>query len=361
MIRLVPISGLAVALALWAMPAAACPVCIDKPEATVADRLLSADAVVMAREDPDQPFTFAPVAALKGEPGDGPIPLLLDSTTRRLLDGRPADGVVLIRDGNGWSRVAYADTHMLATVEAILSEGPEWRNAPELRFAFFEALLERDDDVFRHIAIDELSRARYGLIRTMARPLDGAAARGALIDRNRIPWAGFYVLMLGLSDRAEDHALIRDRIVTAARFGADRAFDAWATALIEIDGEAGVGRLVEGWFEAPGSKADEVRAVIAAFEVHAREGDPATRAAILSALRALPARRPEVGGSVAAALGAIGDFSQADAIRTAMLDAARMGDVGLPEPELMAASFYVNRARRAGPAGVDGGPPAIAR
>ena len=94
----------ALALLAFAAPALACPVCLEKPEATLAERLLRADAVVLAREDPGRPYHFSPVATLHGVAGAAPIPLLLDSATRRLLAARPEDGVLFLRNDEGWSR-----------------------------------------------------------------------------------------------------------------------------------------------------------------------------------------------------------------------------------------------------------------
>lgn len=338
-------AALAAALIAGAGPAAACPVCIDKPEATLTDRLLEADTVVIAREDPSHPFRFAAAVLLKGGAVDEPIPLLLDSATRRLIALRPEDGVLLAYGRDGWSHAGYADAVWRATAAAILKEGPGWREAPDSRFAFFAARLHDDDADLRRLAVDELSRARYGLIRAMDRPLGGAAARAALIDPARIPWAGFYILMLGLSERAEDHALVRDRVASAARLGGGRELDAWATAWIEIDGATAVAALAADWFETPDRPAADLRAVIDALSVHAREGEPALRPAILSALYALPARRPDVGGSVAAVLGAIGDFSQAEAIERAMRDVARRKTLQLDDSELVSAALYAGRAR----------------
>ena len=337
----------ALALLALAMPAAACPVCIDKPEATLADRLLRADAVVIAREDPARPFHYAPIETLRGEAGAVPIPLLLDSATRRRLAARPDDGVLFVRNGDAWSGAGYADAVRRDTVAAILAEGPGWDEDPVARFAFFEALLHHREGELSRLAVDELSRAPYGQIRTMAKPLDGATASRALTDRTEIPWRAFHILMLGLSERPEHRALIRERNATAARLGWSRELDAWATALVEIDGPAGVARLAEDWFETPGRDVEALRAVITAFAVQAREGDPALRPSILAALHDLPSRRPDVAGSVAAALGEIGDFSQADAIVRAMRDAAGRGGPSFRDPELLAAALYVDRARRA--------------
>ncbi len=347
MVRLA-IAGLAAFVgAALVTPAAACPVCIERPEATLADRLLSADVVAIAREDPDRPFRFAPVAVLAGSVEGLPRPpLLVDSATRRRLAAGPEDGVLLLHEGDGWARAAHLDPAAQGVVAEILARGPAWRNEPEARFAFFEPLLHHRDRTLRHLAMDELSRGRYGLIRRMARPIDGETARQALADRSLIPWQAFHILMLGLSERAEDRAFIRARVATAARLGGDRELDAWATALIEIDGAVGVATLVREWLETPGRDVEALRAVLTAFSIHARDGDPALRPGLLAALHALPRRRPDVGGSVAAALGEIGDFSQGAAIERIMLDAARRGEIGLRDPELMAAAFYVHRARQ---------------
>jgi hypothetical protein len=334
-------------LLVLAMPAAACPVCIDKPEATLAERLLRADAVVIAREDPARPYHFAPVATLRGAAGAVPIPLLLDSTTRRQLTARPEEGVLFVRDGDTWTHAGYADAASREIVTAILAEGPSWEGRTGARFTFFEALLHHQNGRFRRLAIDELSRASYGQIRSMAMPIDGATARRALSDRHQIPWHGFYILMLGLSERAEDQALVRDWNAAATRLGGSRELDAWATALVEIDGAAGVSRLANDWFETAGRDVDAVRGVITALAVQAREGDPAVRPSILAALHDLPSRRPDVAGSVAKALGDIGDFSQADAIVRVMRDAAGRGAARFRDPEILAAAVYVDRARRA--------------
>ncbi len=338
----------ALALLAGATAALACPVCIDLPEATLAERLLRAEAIVIAREDPARPFRYAPVAALKGDAAGPPIPLLLDSATRRRLSLRPEDGVLMLRDRSGaWAHGGYGDAAWRAAAAAILGEGPSWRDDPAARFAYFETLLRHEDANLRRLAVDELSRARYGLIRTMAQPLDGETARRALADLGMIPWAPFHVLMLGLSARPEDHALVRRNLDSAARTGGGRLLGALATALVEIDGAAGVDRLVRAWLSPSDRDAEALRAVVIALGVQARDGDPALRPTILAALRALPERRPEVAGTVAATLGDIGDFSQADAIETALLGVARHEGVAGLEAELMAASLYVHRARRA--------------
>ena len=98
-------------LILLVRTAHACQVCIPMPVKTLADRLLEADALVLAREDPQRPFHYATVEVLKGEPGDAPIDAFLPSMDRRVLTRYPERHMLLARmdpDG-GWSSLGVAD------------------------------------------------------------------------------------------------------------------------------------------------------------------------------------------------------------------------------------------------------------
>lgn len=333
--------------------ALACGVCVEKPEETVSDRVLSADAVVIAREDGDQPYRFAPVTFLAGATHDAPIPFLVDSSTRKRLDANPADGVLLVREGDVWSRAGYANAAWQRTAAQVLENKPRWQSDPKARFAFFELLLRDPDPFLRHLATDEVSRASYDLIRGMAQPIRGEVARQSLIDRNKIPWQSFYILMLGLSDRDKDHALVRERMATAARLESSNQLEAWATALVELDGLEGVTHLVSSWFDAPHRSPQELRAVIAAMTSHAKHGDSSLRDPLLAALASLAQQRPDVVGTVAVAFEQIGDFSHADTIKSAIQRAGASQAQRIEASELFAASSYVYRSQHVGMATFD--------
>ena len=333
--------------------ALACGVCVEKPEKTVSDRILNADTVVIAREDRDQPYSFAPVTFLAGAAHDTPIPYLVDSATRKRLDRNPEDGVLMLRKGNEWTRAGYANAAWRHTADQILKHGARWQNDPKARFTFFEAYLHGSDPFLRHLAIDEVSRASYDLIRGMAQPIEGAVARQALSDQTKIPWQSFYILMLGLSDRDEDHALVRERMSTAARIGSSSQLQAWATALVEFDGAEGVRVLVDNWLVAPHRSPQALRAVIAAMTTHAQHGDTSLREPLLAALARLPQRRPDVVGTVAVAFELIGDFSHADTIKSAIQLAGASQSQRIEATELFAASSYVYRSQHVGMATFD--------
>ena len=66
--------------------ALSCMICLPYPEKSAADYMLESDTVVFARENPQRPYTYAPVEVLAGRYDGGAIALLLDSTTKSALD-----------------------------------------------------------------------------------------------------------------------------------------------------------------------------------------------------------------------------------------------------------------------------------
>ena len=142
--------GLALLVCLLVRTADACQVCIPMPVKTLADRLLEADALVLAREDPERPFHYVTVEVLKGEPGNTPIDAFLPSMDRRILARYPQRHMLLARvrpDGN-WSALGITDAEYERFVRRILGHADTWkpmeRNNPQ-RLAEFAPLLGHAD------------------------------------------------------------------------------------------------------------------------------------------------------------------------------------------------------------------------
>ncbi len=98
------------------------PVRTAYPEKSAADYLIESPTVVLAREDPQQPFSYTSVEVLKSS-GDGiDIELLVDSVTRRRLAANEELVVVLAQDGKFglWRNLGIADTDYLAVVRRIV-------------------------------------------------------------------------------------------------------------------------------------------------------------------------------------------------------------------------------------------------
>jgi hypothetical protein len=334
---------LAAALALAAGPAAACLVCIALPERTLADQVIEAEAVVLARPDPARPFAFAPVAALKGDAAGPAIPGLVDSATRRRLAADPEAAVLFARDADGWTRLADATPDLRATVETILAAASAWDAEADhaARFAFFAERHDHPDAGVRALALAEISRAPYALIRTMTPRLGRAELARLMRDPKMADWAPIHILFLGLSTDPEDHAFVRRAFDAASRRGGAH-LAAWATALAEIDGPPAIDRLRALYFETPGRSPEDLRGVVTAFATLADGGDPALRPGIDAAFRGLAAGPPALAGEAARQLTWAQDWSQA---RT-FADLLAAGAVSDPAAEF-AVALYLEAAREA--------------
>lgn len=131
---------LAAALAFLAGPAAAGLVRIALPERMPADRVIGAEAVVLARPDPGQPFAFAPAVTRKGDAAAAPIPGLFDSQTRRRPGADPETGVPLARDAVDRVRLTDTIPALLARMTVLLDAAETWDaqdNRAAVRPAFY--------------------------------------------------------------------------------------------------------------------------------------------------------------------------------------------------------------------------------
>ncbi|HMQ92297.1 MAG TPA: hypothetical protein PKA33_00300 [Amaricoccus sp.] len=306
--------ALVAAATLAAGPAAACLACITLPERTIADRLIEADVVALAREDPRRPFTYAPVRLLRGNSAP-PIPLLVDSATRRRLEAAPSDAVLMAHSPEeGWMALAYAGPPVRRMAEAILAAATAWElDDGTARFAFFAERHDHPDPTIRQLALTELSAAPYSLIRTLRPRVSGDEIRQVLRDPMRTAWAPIHILFLGLSEDARDRRLVRNAVATAARHGIRSNLAAWATAYGEVDGLLAIARLRALYVDQKPRDPEALREIVIAFSTLAQGGDPALRPGIDAAFRSLAASGPPaLAAEAARALTWAQDWSQVE-------------------------------------------------
>ena len=269
------IQWLALLLMLCVLPADACQICIPKPERTLADHLLAADAVVLAREDPERPFHYRAAETLKGVDDDPAIDRFLNSRARRVLAASPKRAMVLARqpaDGS-WSALGITDPELDRVVRGILAADGRWRpretdNAE--RLDWFAPLLGHSDARLHELAYLEIGRAPYAQIRRLAPGLPREQLQRMLDDPRYLEWRRLAILMLGESTRAEDRERVRAAVTRQARSADILDLAAWATALIAVDGVAGLDRLADLYAADPGRERRELEEVIQALSVHAR-------------------------------------------------------------------------------------------
>ncbi|MEM8885024.1 MAG: hypothetical protein AAGD14_13210 [Planctomycetota bacterium] len=233
----------------------ACQICYPIPKASLADRLVEAETVLLAREDPDRPFQYRAIETLKGEAR--PIPLFLDSSTRRMLRVHPDRSVLLV--AKPWRRVAVVEGPVRKVVDELLAKPRD--------FDYFAALFDSEHAVLRDLAHLHVARAPYARIRTFGDRVPRAILHRTLRDPKLREYWKLHILLLGRSRNREDRALIRSK---ARKRGLERA--AWATAWIEQEGEVALryyaGRRLE----------DELQP---ALSVHGSEGRTELRDAIV--------------------------------------------------------------------------------
>ena len=307
------ITLLALVVMGWVSEARACVVCIPYPTVTHADILLTSDVVVMARENPEKPFSYSVTDVLKGVVDGEPSGVFVDSRTRRLLGLNPRDRVVLYRKttGSQWRRLTYADVEYQGIVAAILQRSNAWgpdSRSPK-RIAYFSQLLNNSQPTIGNQAYLEVGRAPYYQIKQVADLVPRAKVLQFLSDWRRIEWRRLYILMLANSGHTDDQALIRDKFIEVSKFGFTTNLSAWTVAFIEIDLEKAIQELEALYFRNERRSDEELAAVMQAISVIAGQdgGLPPThrtklRRRAIQGFETLLDRHPQMAGYVAKAL-----------------------------------------------------------
>ena len=322
------VPGLA-ALALLAgvSGASACSFHGYVPAKTLAQKVIESPWVVLARENPDQPFTFRSVRSLKGADEPVEIDQLVDSTTRRRLTANDGDAVLfaLSPENGGWSRLAYVSTGERGFFLELVDLAAKWGggNLEAERFTFFSALYRNGGEDRRYLALAELDRASYGHLRGMKVPRTTEEIVAGLRNIREQQWAPIRILLLGLIGDEASRRVVGRAIATAEASGFGGNLGAWATAYIEIDGATAIGRLRRSFLDRIGVPALQSKAILSAFAIHGRDGDSGLRLTIDRALARAMHARPDLVSDAALTFAAQGDFSRSDLFADAI--ASRRG------------------------------------
>ena len=343
--------------------AEACMVCIPVPEVSSADRLLSAKAVVLARENPNKPFTYIAVEVLKGDLETPEIELFIDSATRRRLAFNPDRSVVLAlgrdqmlspsdilnprsrgvdRPPGGWRSLGYATAKYEALIREILLRAPQWRSGAGRveRAKFFMGFLAETERSIHDLAYLEVARAPYETIRLADRFVPAEQVQAFLADPQYFEWRPLYILLLGVDAAPGDVTMIRDRIGFSARLNLTANLSAWATALIEAEGHAAIGWLETTFLDAPRRDPAVVLEVVKALSVQGTSRGGSLRERIAETYGKIANAYPSLAGWVARDLTAWRDWRLANA-----LAAIRVGDTKMDGPTAYAIDYYLGQAR----------------
>lgn len=294
--------GLALLAGLLVQAANACQVCIPMPVKTLADRLLEADALVLAREDPQRPFHYATVEVLKGDPGAAPIDAFLPSADRRVLAQFPARHMLLARaePGGGWSALGIADADYERVVRRVVEHAGSWtpmETGNRQRLAAFVPLLGHSDYRLHETAYLEIARAPYAEIRRIATDVPLETVRDMLDQPRYLEWRSLAILMLAQSAHAADRERIRTTLDDKQRLASTFNLAAWATAYLAIEGVDGLGQIQRWYLARPDRSREEVREVVKALSVIAGT-EAAMRQPVAAAYRVLLETHPSLAPDV---------------------------------------------------------------
>jgi len=324
--------------------ASACVVCIPFPEDTVTDRLLKAGVVVLARENSQKPFSFSARVVLKGELEDPAIDLFVNSSLRRRLAANPKHSVVLAYDEatNHWSSLGYATPPYEALVHEILARAPVWKSSfgQETRARFFLPYLADEDPAVRNLAYLEVGQASYDLIREADPIVPRQQVHAFLANLMYLEWQALYILLLGVDATPAEAERIRQTMKNKAQFGQSPNLSAWATALIEVDGEVAVDWLETAYFARPDRHADDVLEIVKALSVQGATAGPGLRRRIAESYGVLIQTHPSLAGWAARDLGAWQDWRFVES-----LEQLRARTPAMDSATAYAIDYYLGRAR----------------
>ncbi len=294
--------------------AAACAFHGYTPRPTLIDKLYASEQIVLARPDPADPSRFVPVAALAGDVDYVDIPQSPDAQTRDRLRAAPGQAALFARDGayGPWENLAILDTRYRAVVESALRQQFRWQgDAGPARYQFFAKLLDDPNADIRQLALLELDRAEYRVLRKLR--LRGLTGLGDDLEGGDAKLRPIRILLAGLS---RDRSLIAPLSSGMQRGAARnlRYLGAYATALVELGGADAADQILTLMLTNTSYSLDSRERIIEALAIHGLYGSGAVRRTIKRGVPALLKSHPDLAGSVARQFGRHGNWDMGRAV-----------------------------------------------
>lgn len=263
------------AVLLTASPAMPCGFHNYAPQPTMVEHMLGSSSIVLARQSENSPFAFEAVELLSGRIPSDRIPFLVDTATRRKLAARPDVAVLFSYDEytKTWQRLALVEDSIRPVVDEIIHHLPAWRMGDDPQRAdMFSLLLDHPDQTIRRLALRELDRVDYGILRALWLAPDTSALLDGLTDPMQRDLVPIRALLLGLSrDPAVAAHLARG--VANNRTGSGPQLGAYATAWIELQGTAAIESLTRTYLGDRELSKTGRELIIEALAIHSSYGD----------------------------------------------------------------------------------------
>lgn len=305
-------AALAILIAGGAGGAAACAICLSAISVTTGERLDASDRAVLAVADGDG---LRVVAVLKGEAAigeiiPGPAPEVPPAGAALLMArnalGQDWRSLGATDPANAaWLR-QIAETARLGTVPAPASGRRSAGSRPELsepamqaRLALALPRLEDPDPLVAEIAHDEVARAPYGMLATLADRLDPEKLRAWIADPGDATRRGTYIVLLGVAGAPDDAAALELRLDAARQAHDATDVAALLAADLELNGPGRVDFIERAYISDRERTLPEIEAALLALGVHGGAEGTVPRARVVEAYRLLIRERPPMAGFVA--------------------------------------------------------------
>lgn len=257
--------SLALTLLLSIHSAIACQICLPYPEDSLLDRINAAQDLVLAREDPETPFSLSSIQILRSSAQPPKLDLFLPSSTRRMLKVYPDRSILCGRSVDGWQMLAVHTPEVKAVLQSLLVN--TWEEDRTKRAQFFVKYLNSDEPTLQRMAHLEVARAPYAVIRELGPVLDFEKVRLFLAKPRMLEWHGLYILLLAQSGDADDVARIKKRYQQCELYHSSLQVAAWTLAYLETDEEA-FQQIKRDYFENIDHEQKEVTAVLDALSAY---------------------------------------------------------------------------------------------
>jgi hypothetical protein len=179
------------------------------------------------------------------------------------------------------------------------------------RLSIFENLQDHPEPELRELALLEIDKAPYDQLRRMDIRIPVDSLLGELWTPQGYPYQPIRVLLLGLSGDDAARREMREFVERVDDWDWAENLGAFATALIELDGAAGIALLDDRMLSDLGQPLDKLEQIIEALAIHSGVGSDEIRSEISTVLDRLVRSRPEAAPLVARQFGNRQDWTMA--------------------------------------------------
>lgn len=310
--------GLAAGLGLTAAPVAmACAFHTYAPDPTLVDVLMGSAHVVVARPDPAAPSVYRAVDALIGPMAFVEIPIAVDGDTRAALAATPDAAVLFARDGSygPWLQLAVLDAPYRGVIDTVVARRDAWIMGDyEDRFQLFAGRLNDPNPDLRRLALMELDRADYSVLRRLDLP--DVTGLGQDLEGGEPELRPIRLLLAGLSKDAALIPVLAEGLVSAVARDVPY-LGAYATALVELAGPQAVAQIIDLYLAPETLPLATREKIVEALAIHSQSGPAKTKRAIRRGMSDLLDATPELAAAVARQFGFRSDWTMARPIKAA--------------------------------------------